>query len=622
MLEDFDDKKIVRDIYEYGKLQEIYISALKKRNKLLVSLDNRTAMASTLQKQINDFDSNNKISIRGTFGIGSRILSIFHRGTYYKAKVNKERAVKELEESKQQIEELKENARKANEDFNRIYERKNVLSDRMEVMQNEVAPDGRLIITDKESNFEEPNKVKTVEEAKDKVIVHCTSLFPSSGKIKSSYSAGRIETDTIEYCGVEKEVPTRMHRHEIHVTINSRVESTGDGKGNWDNPRYIIIDDYNEHENELENINAGDSWTKGEDIELSEKAVILVDIKQKDKLPKEAENFKIVYYRGDPTKCLNRFLQQNHYSVINKDKNTAPHANSLRKKQEDICNKRDLIINYYKDGNYDEIKDNTFSKEEIEQIINIAINLEQKNIVDPGYEFIDDVIAQSKIDIEGDKDKTRKFVEFIYLTGLKKDSDGLYRFASDEEVLNRFRRVSAHYDALEQKSDFSDIDKIDFELMREMAEHQQEIDERNAKMEPTQDINNMSMGDLYKFKNLAAASAASKLWKKLKNTSPNERYQNIMQAHKLVYTQDGALVSAFGIDKVFNVGKVIDVKIGDTTFYKDANNNNIISLEEKIPKEASVGSFKDIYGGLGAQMSVLANLMQLKEEKSREQEGR
>lgn len=186
--------------------------------------------------------------------------------------------------------------------------------------------------------------------------------------------------------GVIKEITAPSHRHEVHFTINNRVESTSDGRGNWDDVDYMIVDDFGVHENEMDNDNMGtaiaglspsDSWTRGTSIELSKDAVIMV--KKGVEIPlsdDELKKYKIVYFEGDPTKCLRNFLNLNGYKVFHTDKNAAGHAHSILMQQENICDQRDQIISY--------VTDNQNGANESFNLQNIL------NIIDCGIDFAAD----------------------------------------------------------------------------------------------------------------------------------------------------------------------------------------------------------------------------------------
>ena len=47
---------------------------------------------------------------------------------------------------------------------------------------------------------------------------------------------------------MHKKVSSISNRHEVHYTLNARVESTGDGRGKWDSPKFMIVDSVDDNE--------------------------------------------------------------------------------------------------------------------------------------------------------------------------------------------------------------------------------------------------------------------------------------------------------------------------------------------------------------------------------------
>ena len=80
------------------------------------------------------------------------------------------------------------------------------------------------------------------------------------------------------------------------------MQNTSFGEGNWDDKIFMVVDQLKPIKNKIEREDPSDSWT-GESIKLSNEAVILVKLQEKDKLKNEDLNgYKICYYDGDPIK--------------------------------------------------------------------------------------------------------------------------------------------------------------------------------------------------------------------------------------------------------------------------------------------------------------------------------
>ena len=497
MLQDFNKNETVQKIKKAKKIEQ----ELKEAEELLskVSAD-RMGIAGTKEELENA--KNTALITKQKVSIFSKIASIFHRGEYYKANEQIKLKDKELANIEKEYEEL---VKKEKEIDNKLI----VLKEKSESLKAEEfikEEDGKLIITDENSKSRNTEE-KSLEqiESNKRAIVHCTNFFPKDNKILSNYDGNKIFLGKIDYKGVTKEVRYLHPRHEVHMTISNRVESTGDGSGNWDKPKYMIVERYDVHENELEEVDAGDTWTKGTSMQLSDDAVILVDIGEKDKLlisENELGKYNIVYYQGNPTKCLQNFLTMNGYEISQKDNNVANHAYSNRCKAEEKTTARNAAINYIKDSTVLSKELPTFTIDEIAQIADIGILSRYATTVEISDKQLEECMKNKKLTTD-QMDEYKKIVDFIICLGVEKTEDGRYAFKSDEKVLKTINDLKENQEKLP--------DYIDIDFVNSIYDKQQEIvqENENKKLPSMEEISSMTFEDLYKFENYSAAKRVS-----------------------------------------------------------------------------------------------------------------
>ena len=521
MLQDFSIDKTLQDLREYSRILQECQSLLEESRQTSVSSIAKKIRRETLEKE-----KQNKLMVREKYGIFSRIANIFgeiasafHIGKYYEAK---QLSISKQQELERVIEECEQLAQKEAELERRIAE---IVSQKdaksmPECMREE---QGRVVITDKKTELSERDLVKnttTVEPSK-KVLIHCTNFFPMDNKILSSYDGGKIGTTVKEYHGVAKETSALIHRHEVHFTINNRVENTGAGEGNWDNPSYIIIDGYDVHQDEMESDCPSDAWTKGTSMQLSKSAVIMVRLQDKDKLPispEEMKYYNIIFYDGDATRCLRNFLRLNDYDIFNTDPNCPIHAYSNRMIQEKGANERDLAINFVRDNTHFSKELPIFSEEEIAQIVDIGcintagvISNTQLRLCSGGrydvngedYRNILEYFEAVK-DMGNKREQYRNVANFIICSGMKITEDGRYTFSSDDEIFHTIESLKQDTETLPEG--------IDVNLINKIFEMQQELSRRHKCMElpPIEEFSSMPLQELYRFKNQLACEALQK----------------------------------------------------------------------------------------------------------------
>ena len=414
--------------------------------------------------------------------IFSKIASLFHRGKYYNANKEIKQTESELKQLEQECNESQKKIEKLEKSMKILYEQGKE-KETPEFLQEK---DGMLIVTDQVSKDRRPiveqSWNKASKDSKNLVLVHSTDFFPKDHKILSAYDGNmKISKDTT-YKGVTKRTEALSHRHTVHFTVNNRVRNTSLGNGTWDNPSYIIIDDYDAHKDKMDPNTSGasDRWTDGKSVELSKNAVIMVNLEDKDKIPlnqEEIKKYNIIYYQGEPTDCLQNFLKMNNYDIIKTERNDPTHFHSLRKKQEIVLSNRDHAINYIKNNTYFSKEPPTFSEEEIAEIINVGINIGVPESV-----YMEKFKEKWKklLDKDDKAEDFNKVADFVVGSGIVKTEDGNYTFKSDEKILE---------DIVNLKDNKELPDSVDFNQIYKLYKAQQEIDEKGL-VETKSDILN------------------------------------------------------------------------------------------------------------------------------------
>ncbi len=132
-------------------------------------------------------------------------------------------------------------------------------------------------------------------------LVHSTAFFPFNNTILSSMDGNKLTIDKKAY----------SMRPTVHFVLNGVV--TDHYAGSWSENPYTIIEPLNKHLNEIKCIHSVDTWTANS-VKLSDKAIILVDIRAKDYL-KDSTLYKsnVIYYDGNRNVIVNFVLTQLGY---------------------------------------------------------------------------------------------------------------------------------------------------------------------------------------------------------------------------------------------------------------------------------------------------------------------
>lgn len=520
MLKDFNPSTMLEEEKQKQERLKTLIEEKNKADKLLtelsVTIDNQEEQANELNSQIENLQTENQNAT-----IINKFLKNFKLGKSYKNDLEIQKIIKEKQKLEKELEENKNQKTIISNKEKSLQNQKETASEEINKCIKE--EDGRLVITDEdyvEKFIDKPYKDIDIDIDK-KVLVHSTSLFPKNHMLLTSYDGNKIENCSLEYRGIAKKVSAISHRHTLHFTINNRVQNTSLGQGKWDNRIYMIVDQLKPIKNKIEREDPSDSWT-GESIKLSNEAVLLVKLQEKDKLKNEdLTGYKVCYYDGDPIKCLRNFLKVNNYDVIETNPNDPEHSFSERSSQESILTNRDYMINYIKDNKCLGKDIPILSEKGMATIVDI--NSEENN-----YNYSLPKALERFITSEIEKDFNYKFKEeellrlasFIITTGVHKTEDGKYTFASDEKVyetLEKFENVGCDPKQIT-------IDKEQLDLIKEVYNLREELHkEYEEQKHPSfEEIASMQVKDLYKFENQLALETLQKSIESCKHTSLNE----------------------------------------------------------------------------------------------------
>ena len=344
-------------------------------------------------------------------------------------------------------------------------------------------------------NNQEIKNIKNIkfDENPDEIMVHVTNFYPNNKTILSDYDGNKFGHQNKSYKGVTKECESLIHRHTVHVTINNVVQSTGDGLGSWEQPKYVVIDPLYLHNDELKSKNPSDSWTYGS-IKLSEQAILLVNKNYINNLPKEAFNdYKVIVYSGNYEECVQNLCLSLTGRLYNTDPNYAGHYHSDEYASEETLNNRNLLINYIRDNDYKGKEKINLSEQEIKELYELMLeNKAQRNIEGLGG------IYSNKDNYNVDEN----ILYFYYMFGFSKNPDGTFSIKNDDEVYNLLcNPENINLDELKQ------INQI---LTTNLKENN-----INSSDDIEKELPQYTIADLYKFKNHKYAEAFFKKEKEI-----------------------------------------------------------------------------------------------------------
>jgi len=476
MLKDYSNEDLLSRLRKAKELEKVIKEYELKLKLVLDKIEYQTK-----NKREAEETRTTELVLKDNANIINKLLGFFRMGKYSKATKKIALVEETIREAEIELEKLVSEEEKLISVIEKLIEEKKSLKVPAYIKED----NGEIVITEDQS-LEEISETEELDDEK-KVLIHCTDFFPKDNTILSNFDGGKVAKVELEYNGVRKEVKTISHRTSVHFTINNRVEDTSDGLGRWDDPSYIIIDDYNAHESELENEGIADSWTRGS-VQLSDKAIIMVKRQDKGKVPIPQEEFgkyNIIYYEGDPTQCLRKFLKLNGYPIAPIQKNDAGHYNSPRTSTERALDYRDCIINFACDNEHLSKEPPILFAENMAHVLDIL----SKRATECFRDLPEDIERKIKEKVPPDKIGTYlKIARFVRGAGLIKTDDGKYTFKSAEEI----------FDMQDDSSSLSNPEIMD--LIHECFLMQQKVEENNKEVS-TKEVEEMSLQELYKFKN-------------------------------------------------------------------------------------------------------------------------
>lgn len=415
-----------------------------------------------------------------------RIAEKLKLGKKYQLNINFKKLKDEIEKAYDRYYEYKNNTEKELESRKEALEK--TYKEYEKVPEYIDIKDENLVITDK-SNEELPKFNLSNEEFKkepNKILVHVTNFFPKNHTILNQYSANVIGRTEVKYNGFKEKVPHIFHRHTIHFTVNTVV--TSHEFGNWDDCRFVIIDGYKEHENELHG-SRNDTWIIN-NVNLSKNATILVNINDKEKLKNEnLEDYNIIYYDGERDKCFDNYLRLNQYKKIAGEARDGGHYNSISMQQEKMCNKRDAILNFISNNKYLSQDIPVITQEEAILFFDVLL----QNVSD--VVNTDDIILQQLPEKYRSHDMNQNAVEELIQLGFHKTSDNMYTFDSDEKIRENIQKYK------ECQSNKVLINFADTESIDELLKLHPQYMENKRKEEELNQILSMKLSDIFKPEN-------------------------------------------------------------------------------------------------------------------------
>jgi low affinity Fe/Cu permease len=422
-----------------------------------------------------------------------RIAEKLKLGKKYQLNINFKKLNEEKEKAYDRYYEYENNTKKELESRKKALEK--MYNEYEEVPEYIEIKDGNLVITDKSNEelqkFDLSNE--EFENEPNKILVHVTNFFPKNHTILNQYSANVVSRTTVKYNGIDRYVPCLLHRHTTHFTVNT-VVSSSHGYGNWDDCRFVIIDGYKEHENELHG-SKNDAWII-DNVKLSKNATILVNINDKEKLKNEnLEDYNIIYYNGERDKCFDNYLRLNQYKKIENESTDKSHSKSISLWQERMCNKRDAILNFISNNKYLSRDIPIITQEEAILFFDVLL----QNVSFTEYkEFLQQLPERYR-----SYDDTQGAVEELIQLGFHKTSDNMYTFDSDEKIrenIQKYRECQSNKVLI----NFADTESID-ELLKLHPQFIKRKNEKQALPEPdiTQ-VFQMKLSDIYKFENMSS----------------------------------------------------------------------------------------------------------------------
>ena len=432
--------------------------------------------------------------------------SIFKRGRYYEYVEKSKEAATKIENAKRSLQNAEKEFESKEKELDGAIKRNDEI---IIPKQYEKGQDNLLKINDLDGLKHE----RTKDLPKDgRVMVHCTDFFPFSGEIVSNFGGEKVLDRILSYNGVHKKVSSISNRHEVHYTLNARVESTGDGRGKWDSPKFMIVDSVDDNEwlnkDNTENDAPSDSWTKGKNIKLSSQAVILVREDALEELNLSSEDMKkqrVMLYSGNPTKCLQNFLTLNNYKIQETDPNYSGHAHSIRYKQEYSEDLRNYAIHFVTNKPILTKERPILDAEQLGWVMDVYMQNSPDAVIFSQTEIGDRIIETYMKDYDiapEDKEKYIQAINFAIMTGLTRTEDGKgFTFKESEQIIDGLQYFAGRMDLISSP-------ELVFDIFP--ARKNAEIEYSKLKTPSVESVKEMTMEQLSMFKNQKGAEVVTR----------------------------------------------------------------------------------------------------------------
>ena len=440
--------------------------------------------------------------------------SIFKRGRYYEYVEKGKEAATKIENAKRSLQNAEKEVESKEKELDGAIKRNDEI---IIPKQYEKGQDNLLKIND----LDGLNHERTKDLPKDgRVMVHCTDFFPFSGEIVSNFEGEKVLDKILSYNGVYKKVSSISNRHEVHYTLNARVESTGDGAGNWDSPKFMIVDSVDDNEwlnkDNTENDAPSDSWTKGKNIKLSSQAVIVVREDALEELnlsPEDMKNHRVMIYSGDPTKCLQNFLTLNNYKIQETDPNYFGHAQSIRMKQEYSEDLRNYAIHFVTNEPVLTKERPVLDAAQLGYVMDVYMQNNPESVIFSQTEIGDRIIETYMKDYDiapEDKEKYIQAINFAIMTGLTRTEDGKgFTFKESEQIIDGLQYFAGRMDLISSPDKFSiPTSELVFDIFQ--ARKNAEIEYSKLKTPSVESVKEMTMEQLSMFKNQKGAEVVTR----------------------------------------------------------------------------------------------------------------
>ncbi len=273
-------------------------------------------------------------------------------------------------------------------------------------------------------------------------LVHSTDFFPTNKTILSNADGRKripFQYEVDDDIFVVKEFVSP--RQTVHFTINGKVENTSKGEGIWDNPKFIVIEPYSIHKDEIISgkIHSGDNFTNNS-VKLSDNTILMVREDVYNSLNDEQkEMYNIVKYSGNANICVENLLTSKGIPVVKNYAEDKTHFMSEQFAQEEVLEKRAKAIKLIKNMDLSYSNDNYyFTNEDIAMLYYNGIISSQVN---------EDVVKKINEELNLDSEN---LVNFIVSNGIVKVGTNSYSLLSIEELKKHFNDPDFYIESIKK----------------------------------------------------------------------------------------------------------------------------------------------------------------------------